>query len=139
MYSFIFPRASSKGRRALILSGLIVAGPLLWLTLLQTNYVLAYPTCEDRSNGWIYISSAIAVALVAGALLATRAMWRKEPFELRSSEASVSEQREAEGDHVPVSAAARFFLVILSLLMCALFLVVVLGTALPPLVLRPCD
>jgi hypothetical protein len=119
------------------LTTLVLAGPLLWLTLLQVNYVLAYPTCAERSNAWIYFASAIATVVTLSVLYAARSSWHKEPPELRAGEASLFEQREPDGRDP--ATASRFFLALFAVLMAVLFMIVVIGTAVPPVILHPCD
>jgi hypothetical protein len=107
--------SSSRGSIALRLVGLIGA-PLIWLALLQTNYVLAYPACRDRSHAWLHLPGA-AAALASTAVLALA--WRARP----RSDSTGPERLLAET----------------GLLTAALFALVVAATLLPPLLLQPCD
>jgi hypothetical protein len=44
-----------------------LTGPIVWLTLLETQYVLSYVACETRSTWFMHLSIAVALVLVAGA------------------------------------------------------------------------
>src|SRR4051812_14014552 len=43
----------------------VLAGPLVWATLLETNYALSYVACEQRHNWMLHLVTVAAVALVA--------------------------------------------------------------------------
>lgn len=45
----------------------LLAGPVVWLSLLQTNYVLAYAACEARQTWFMHLATAVGVVLVAAA------------------------------------------------------------------------
>ena len=45
----------------------VLAGPLVWLALLQTNYVLSYVACETRQTWFLHLATALSVALVGAA------------------------------------------------------------------------
>jgi hypothetical protein len=114
-----------------------MAPPLLWLLLLQTNYVLAYPSCGARSNHWLHIANAVALGgmllLGVGALH----VWRTDPPRLREGRARPEEQQDPIGE--TPSLASRHLVSLLGIFMTLLFLVMVIGTAIPPLILYPCD
>jgi hypothetical protein len=93
----------------------MIGAPLIWLALLQTNYVLSYPACGDRSNWWLYAPGA-AAALASIALLWRASRWRP----------------------AQMSGSARF-LAETALMTAMLFVLVVLATLLPPFILQPCD
>ena len=117
MPSSTSPHGFSERRLRIITIGALLAAPLVVLNLLQTNYVLAYQACADRSNSWLHVPSATAVvlsvALVAlawtGWVGATRA---RRPLE---------------------------FLGASSLMLALLMLIVVVAMAIPPMILHPCD
>lgn len=137
MPSSILPRASSNRRRGALLWAGVIAAPVLWLALLQTNYVLAYPTCAARSNTWLYISSGVALGLMVLLALGVRHIWRTDPPEQRAGAGRIGEQRDAVGEDA--SAAARHFVTVVAVFTTGLCLLLVIGTALPPFILRPCD
>jgi hypothetical protein len=69
------PVSHERWRIAAQWAGLL-AGPLVWLSLLELNYVLAYVACETRSTWFMHTATVTAVALVAAAgLLAWRASY----------------------------------------------------------------
>ena len=51
----------------------VLAGPLAWAALLETNYVLSYVACGQRQTWMLHLAAAIALALVAGGAALT---WR---------------------------------------------------------------
>jgi hypothetical protein len=120
-----------------VLWAAVLGSPLLFLVLLQTNYVLAYPSCAARSNAWILVSSAIGFALVLLLTLGASHVWRTDPQQQREGPAGLSEQRNPIGEDL--SMAARHFLSVLGLLLSGLTVLLVIGLAIPPLLLRPCD
>jgi hypothetical protein len=96
--------------------GALISAPLVWLALIQTNYVLAYPACGDRSNWWLHVPGAVAtVASIAVLGIA----WRSRP---------------GEG-----STGTTRFIGEASVLIAFLFVLVVGATLLPPIFLHPCD
>jgi hypothetical protein len=109
-------RHGSSDPRRWTLALTVLAPPLVWLTLLQTNYVLAYPACAARSSVWLHVPGAAALAL---SLLLT-------------SLALGGRRRRAPG-------ATHAFVADVGALVAVMFLVVVVATLVPPLVLHPCD
>jgi hypothetical protein len=45
----------------------VLAGPAVWLALLQVNYTLSYVACERRTTWFLHLAIFAAVALVAAA------------------------------------------------------------------------
>jgi hypothetical protein len=99
------------------LVGLIIVAPAIWLVLLQTNYVLSYAACGDRTNAWL--TKPAAVALLAGVVVfaAAWSVWAR----FRSD------------------APPRPFLGALALGLSLLSFILLVATAVPPLILHPCD
>ena len=94
----------------------IVTPPVIWLALLQTNYVLAYPACEARTNEWLHWAGAIAFA-ASGVVAAM--VWRLH-----------RRIREASPDR---------FLLDTGLMIAVLFSLVIAAMHVPLFILRPCD
>jgi hypothetical protein len=113
-------------RLAALWAGLL-AGPLVWAALLETNYVLSYVACEQRHTWMLHLSSAVALALIG---LAAVAAWRAAP--------------PLHGDDRPAVDAASTavvrarFMAIGGLALCAWFAVVIIALEIPAVVLRPC-
>jgi hypothetical protein len=107
---------SNRGRLALLF-GLIIGAPVLWLTLLETGYVLAYQACADRANTWVHVSE--AVALAATAVLTFVAWGKYGPSQTRSK---------------PIG-----FLGGTALLLTLLMLIVVVASGIGPIIFHPCD
>lgn len=59
--------ASHERRRLAALWTGTLAGPLVWLVLLETNYVLASVACETRRTWFLYVCSLAALAIVIAA------------------------------------------------------------------------
>ena len=66
------PVSHERWRLAALWAGLL-AGPIVWLTLLEVNYLFAYVACEVQGTWFMHLAIAIAVALVCAAGLAA---WR---------------------------------------------------------------
>jgi hypothetical protein len=60
------PVSHERWRLAALWAGLLT-GPIVWLGLLELNYVLAYVACETRSTWFMHLAIGVAVLLVAGA------------------------------------------------------------------------
>jgi hypothetical protein len=60
------PVSHERWRLAAVWAGLLT-GPLVWLALLEVQYVLAYVACETRSTWFMHLAVVIALLLVAGA------------------------------------------------------------------------
>lgn len=127
MSSSTLPHGSSEPGRLLALWTGILAGPLAWAALLQTNYVLSYVACEQRQSWMLHVATGVALLLVAAAAWAA---WRAAPA-LGDDE---HESASAEGTR---RLRARF-MALGGLALCAWFAIVILATAIPALVLHPC-
>src|SRR3954447_1491349 len=106
----------------------VLAGPLVWATLLETNYSLSYVACEQRHKWMLHLATVAAVGLIA---LAAFSSWRAAPplghHELPS----------IDPDETALYRAR--FMAMGGLALCAFFIVVVLATEIPALVLNPCS
>jgi len=130
MASSTWPRDSSeRWTRLLALWAGLLAGPLAWAALLQTNYVLSYVACEQRQTWMLYLATAVALALVAGGAAAAWAAAPAPPLG--------REEHEDPDPHRAIVLRARF-MALGGLAMCAFFAIVILATAIPVLVLHPC-
>jgi hypothetical protein len=117
------------GGRAVALWIGVLAGPLAWSALLETNYVLSYVACEQRHTWMLHLATAIALALVAGAAWLT---WVASPSLGYNSE------RDASTDPVDTAIIRARFMAIGGLALCAWFALVIIATEIPVLVLHPC-
>src|ERR687886_1638544 len=73
MRSSILRRASHDPWRVAALALGVLAGPVVWLTLLEVNYVMTYVACEQRHDWMLHLASLVALVLVAMAGLGA---WR---------------------------------------------------------------
>ena len=95
----------------------LFGAPLIWLIALQTGYVLAYQACDDRSRSWVAVPTFIAIAAAAATLIvalygARRAGKALEPQPLLAK---------------------------LGLGLAAISVIVLIASAIPALILMPCD
>ena len=95
----------------------IVGAPLLWLTALQTGYTLSYQACDERSTSWVSVPTFASVAVVAGI---TVACWLAH--------------RRAVSDRLPVPLLGD-----LAIGIAALMVIVLVASAIAPVMLLPCD
>jgi threonine/homoserine/homoserine lactone efflux protein len=105
----------------------VLAGPVVWATVYETNYVLSYVACEQRHTWMLHAVTLAGVALIA---LAALDLWRARPPGFDDSEPSI-EPRET-------AVVRARFMVIGGLAMCAWFALVILATDIPVVVLKPC-
>jgi hypothetical protein len=114
-------------RTAALWAGLL-AGPIVWAALLETNYVLSYVSCETRHEWFFHVALAAAVLLVAAA------GW----FAWRSGPADDDQRR----SHPVTSATAESrsrWMSIAGVLLSVWFILVMLAMEIPILVLRTCQ
>jgi len=95
----------------------IVGTPLIWLAALQTGYTLAYQACDDRSNSWVVVPIVTALA----AVIAVTAVVNR------------GRARFAR-DRAPMPLLGW-----IGLGMAALMIVSMVATAIPLMILHPCD
>jgi len=105
----------------------VLAGPLVWAALLETNYTLSYVACEQRHSWMLYLSTGIAVLLIA---LAALTSWRAAP--------PMGDDAEPSIDPRETAVVRARFMVIGGLALCAWFTLVILATAIPTVILHPC-
>jgi hypothetical protein len=105
----------------------LLAGPLAWAALLQTNYVLSYVACEQRHTWMLHLSAAVALALTAAGALSS---WRAAPA--KAAEDSPSR------DPADAAVLRARFMATAGLVLCAWFALVILATEIPALLLHPC-
>ena len=105
----------------------VLAGPLAWAALLQTNYVLSYVACERRQTWMLHLATALAIIVIAmGGLTAWRAMRRSDSDDSESLDTAQTALKRTR------------FMAVGGAILCAWFALVVFATAIPTLVLHPC-
>ena len=95
----------------------LVGAPLIWLTALQTGYVLAYQACDSNSRYWVTVPTAIALA-AAGATVLTSLLASRRAKKLLEPQ--------------PLLATVGLGLA-------AMMVIVLTASLIAPLLLRPCD
>jgi hypothetical protein len=116
------------GVRLLALWTGILAGPLTWAALLETNYALSYVACEQRHTWMLHLAAIVALSLIA---LAALIAWRASP--------PLGEHELPSTDPAETGLLRARFMVIGGLALCAFFFIVILATEIPALVLNPCS
>jgi hypothetical protein len=117
------------GRVFLLWCG-VLAGPVVWLVLLETNYVLSYVACERRQTWFLHLGTAIAVGLVA---LAGFLAWRAghAPMDVHESP--------TEPVGPGTSALRARWMALFAAVNSIWFIIVIVAMALPVVVLRTCQ
>ncbi|HET7220797.1 MAG TPA: hypothetical protein VFJ02_22245 [Vicinamibacterales bacterium] len=118
-----------RGRTFALCTGAL-AGPLLFLTLLQVNYVLSYVACESGRTWFFAATTAGACVLTA---IAGAMAWRGRVM--------------AGRDDTTASAAAGVYpsrdrvqwMAVLAALSSIWFIIAMLALAVPPVILHPCQ
>jgi hypothetical protein len=107
----------------------VLAGPLVWAALLETNYVLSYVACEQRLGWMLHLATAAALTIVASAAVIA---WRVAPslgYDL---------EREASTNPADTAVIRARFMAMGGLALCAWFAVAIVATDIPAMVLKPC-
>ena len=108
----------------------VLAGPAVWLTLLEANYVLSHVACEMRQTWFLHVNTIVAVGLVAAAgLWAWRAAHRPRDW---------SEPLTAPVSPETCDLRARWMSRVAAV-SSAWFILVIIAMEVPAIVLRPCQ
>ena len=105
----------------------VLAGPVVWAALLETNYALSYVACEQRHTWMLHLSTAVAILLIALA-----ALW------LARAAPPPGEESEPSIDPRDTAVLRARFMVAGGLALCVWFTLVILATEIPVIVLHPC-
>jgi hypothetical protein len=117
MRSSTSPHGSfNHGLIALLFTG-VVGAPLIWLAALQTGYTLAYQACDERSKSWVLVPTVGAIAIVAVITLVCTSAYRR-----------------ARGDRLPMPLLGW-----MAVAMASLMVIVLIASAIAPIMLQPCD
>ena len=108
----------------------ILAGPVTFLVLLETQYVLAYVACETRSTWFLHLATLVAALIVAGAGYAG---WRA------SIDDPMSPKRPSIADVQETRFQRSRWMSATGLGLSALFLLLILAMEIPILVLQECQ
>jgi hypothetical protein len=112
---------------AALLAG-VLTGPVVWLTLLEVNYVLSYVACEQGHTWFLHAATLAAAAVVA---CAGWLAWRSGP-------AADDERRAAPVTRATSESRARW-MSLAGVALSAWFVLVILAMEIPLSVLRACD
>lgn len=114
-------------RLAALVLGML-AGPVVWAALLETNYLLSYVACQHRAPWLLYIPAVLGLTVIALAAVAVR---RAAPPRGDEDAPSIDPQRTAV-------VRARF-MAMFALVLCAFFALAILASEIPVLLLHPCS
>jgi hypothetical protein len=127
--STLRPVSHERWRLAALWAGLLT-GPLVWLALLEVNYVLAYVACETRSTWFMHLAIVIALLLVAGAGYAALAASYGNILADETRTPPLSDETRVQRSRWMSLAGVGFSL---------WFIVVILAMEVPLIVLRECQ
>ena len=123
-------RAShERGRLAALWTG-ILAGPIVWLVLLEVNYVLSYVACETRQRWFLHLATVIAIALVAASGLWAWRARMDDPFASEELSPPLSEKTSSQRVAWMAATAAGFSI---------WFIILIIATHIPVVVLKVCQ
>lgn len=131
MPSSTLHRDSSEWSRAGKLTPLwigVLAGPLMWAVLLETNYALSYVACEQRHKWMLHLATGLAALIVA---IAGYFAWRAAP------QFGSIEEPTADRDQTRLLRAR--FMAISALVLSAWFILVILSTEVVISILEVCS
>jgi hypothetical protein len=110
-------RGSSERKLRLMAFAGLIGAPFIWLTALQTGYVLAYQACDSQSRSWVTVPTAVFLGATAMTLLIAFSGRRRAKYSL----------------------APQPFLAIIGVGLAAMMVLVMIASLIAPLMLRPCD
>jgi hypothetical protein len=123
------PVSHERWRLAALWAGLL-AGPLVWLTLLEVHYLFAYVACEVQRTWFMHAASIAALVIVA---LAGVAAWRASHGDMTAGETLTD----------PLSDETRIqrsrWMSLAGTVSCLWFIVVILAMEVPIVVLKECQ
>ena len=123
------PVSHERWRLAALWAGLLT-GPIVWLGLLQWNYVLAYVACETRSTWFMHLAVGIALLLVAAAGYAAWSASYGDMFAQETRTLPLSDETRVQRSRWMSLAGVAFSL---------WFMLVILAMEVPLVVLRECQ
>lgn len=122
------PASYERRRQAALWAGLLT-GPIVWLTLLETQYVLSYVACETRTTWFMHLAIVVALGLVG---TAGWAAWSASGEAPRDDDAPTP-----PGGHDTRTQRARW-MSLAGVMLSAWFVVVILAMEVPLLILGVC-
>lgn len=121
------PASYEGGRLARLWLGFL-AGPVVFLIVLEANYVLAYVACEQRQKWMIQVPEAIGVVLLA---LAAYGAW--------GAAAGRGAVDGPTSDPIATASLRNRFMAYGAVVLCAGFILAILSMEIPALLLGPCQ
>jgi lysylphosphatidylglycerol synthetase-like protein (DUF2156 family) len=114
----------------------ILAGPLVFLLLLEVHYVLAGVACETRETWFLHAATAAAVVIVAAAALWA---WRASIQDPRTSEHPDAPERRALANSDDLRRERSAWMTALGVATCGLFILLILTFEIPISILEVCQ
>ncbi len=118
-------RYFSEGRGVLALWVGVLTGPIVWLALLEANFILVPWACAAAAKWPMYLTTIVALAAVAGGALLSLRGWRETGAEWPEESAGV----------IPRSR----FMAAGGLLLNVFFFLAIIAHGLPTLILGACQ
>ena len=106
----------------------VLTGPVVFLALLQTNYVMSYVACEVRTRWFLHLATLVALLLVGGAGWLA---WTNGP--------AVPDERRSDAITPETTESRARWMSMAGVMLCAWFMLVILATEIPILVLKQCQ
>ena len=128
--SALASHSGRESRRLLALWTGGLAGPIVMLVLLQTNYVLSYVACETKQTWFLHLATAVAALLVAAA--GTWA-WRAGRGPIDTADAATAPLSAATGE------ARTRWMAWFAVGSSIWFVIVILAMSVPVVVLKTCQ
>ena len=121
---------SHEPRRLVALWSGLLTGPLVFLGLLETNYVLAYVACETRHTWFMHLATVVAVLLVAASGFAA----------YRASDGDINEEEHLSDPESPETHRQRSrWMSMAGVIFSVWFILAILAMEIPILVLKECQ
>jgi hypothetical protein len=114
----------------------ILAGPMVFLLLLEVHYVLAYVACEIRETWFLHVSTAIAVLIVA---IAGWGAWRAAIRDPRRSEHPSTGEKPIYANSDELRRERSAWMSAFAVTSCIFFILVILTFEIPIAVLEVCQ
>ena len=123
------PVSHERWRLAALWAG-VLTGPLVWLALLEANYVMAYVACETSATWFMHAAIVVSVALVGGSGYAAWAASPGNPVAPESSSAPLSDETRLQRSR---------WMSVAGIATSLWFILVILAMEVPLAVLRECQ
>jgi hypothetical protein len=115
-------------RRTAALWAGVLAGPVVWFIILETNYVMSYVACESGHTWFLHAANIVSAGVVAAAGWLA---WRSGP--------AASDEAPTEPVTRATSESRARWMSMVGVTLSFWFVLVILAMEIPVLVLRTCE